>query len=65
MTTEETSEDQKIPLRYFQESPKIEIGMIRKSKPLSKITSFFMKKERKKILTLKFIVLETPPHFPF
>jgi hypothetical protein len=50
--------------QILQESPEIEIGMIIKFKPLFKITLLLMKKERGKRLILKFIVLETPPHFP-
>jgi hypothetical protein len=38
----ETSEDQTIPLRYFQESLAVERGKIRKSKPLSKIILLLM-----------------------
>jgi hypothetical protein len=51
-------------LRLCQESLETEIGMIKKSKPLFKITLLLMNKERRKRMTLKFIVLETPPLFP-
>jgi hypothetical protein len=64
LITEVTSEDQIISLRYFQENLITKIGMIRKSKPLSKITLLLMGSVRKKSLILKSIVLETPPHFP-
>jgi hypothetical protein len=56
------SEDQIIPLRSSEEIKEIEIDMIKKSYPLSKITLLLMKKERKKMLILKSIVLVTPPH---
>jgi hypothetical protein len=52
------------PPRFSKEIKEVGIGMIRESKPLSKITYLLMKKERKKRLILKSIVLETPPHLP-
>jgi hypothetical protein len=64
LTTEAASEDQTIPLRYFRENPEAEIGRIRKSRLLFKITWLLMRKGRKKRLILKSIVSETPPHFP-
>ena len=57
-----TSEDQIMPLRSSKEIKEIGIGMIKKSKPLSKITRLLLKKERKKMLILKSIVLVTPLH---
>jgi hypothetical protein len=57
-------EDQIIPPRLSKEIKETEIGMIRKSKLLSKITLLLMKKERRKRFILKSISLETPPHFP-
>jgi hypothetical protein len=59
-----TSENQITPRRLSKEIKEAGIGTIRKSKTLSKITLLLMKKERKKRLILKSIVLETPPHFP-
>jgi hypothetical protein len=53
----------RMPLRSSKETKGARIGMIRKFKLLSKITMLLMKKERKKMLILKSIVLETPPHF--
>jgi hypothetical protein len=53
-----------IPLRYFQGNRGTEIRMIRKFKLPFKITWLMMRKGKKKSLTLKFIVLETPPLFP-
>jgi hypothetical protein len=41
-----------------------ETGMIRKFKPPFKTTLLLMRKGKKRSMTLKFIVLETPPHFP-
>jgi hypothetical protein len=58
-----TSEDQITPPRLSKEIKEEEIGMIRESKLLSKITLLLMKKERKKRWTLKSIALETPPYF--
>jgi hypothetical protein len=52
-----------MPLKSSKEIKETEIEMIRKFKLLSKITLLLTKKERKKSLTLKFIVLGTPPHF--
>jgi hypothetical protein len=49
-----------IPLRSSKEIKEIGIVMTTKSKPLSKITWLLMKKERKKMLILKSIVLVTP-----
>jgi hypothetical protein len=43
-----TSKDQITPLRSSKEIKEEGTGMIRKSKPLSKITLLLMKKERKK-----------------
>jgi hypothetical protein len=54
------SEDQIMPLISSKEIKEIGIGMIKKSKPLSKITWLLMKKERKKMMILKSIVLVTP-----
>jgi hypothetical protein len=56
------SEDKIMPLRSSREIKEIGIGMIKKSKPLSKITWLLRRKERKKRLILKFIVLVTPLH---
>jgi malate/lactate dehydrogenase len=56
------SGDQIIPLISSKEITGIRIGMIKKSKPLSKITYSLMRKERKEKLILKFIVLVTPLH---
>jgi hypothetical protein len=61
---EEISEDQIMPLRSSKEIKEIGIGMIKKSKPLSKITLLLMKKERMKKLIQKSIVLVTPLHPP-
>jgi hypothetical protein len=57
------SKDQKMLLRSSKETKAIGTEMIKEFKPLSKITLLLMKKERKKSLILKSIVLETPPHF--
>jgi hypothetical protein len=62
LKTEATLKDRIIPLKYSQERLKLEIEMIRKSKPPSRITSLLMR--RKKSLILKSIVLETHPLFP-
>jgi len=64
MITEVTIGGLTILLGLSKETRGEEIEMIKKSIPLSKITSLLMKKERKKSLALKFIILETPPHFP-
>jgi hypothetical protein len=55
-------EDPIMPLRSSKEIKEIGIGMIKNSKPLSKITLLLRKKERRKELTLKSIVLVTPLH---
>jgi hypothetical protein len=59
---EEISEYQIIPLMSSKEIKEIGIGMIKKSKPLSKTTLLLMKKERMKKMILKSIVLVTPLH---
>jgi hypothetical protein len=51
-------------LRLCQGNKGTEIEMIRKSRLLFKTTLLLMRKGKKRSLTLKFIVLETPPHFP-
>jgi hypothetical protein len=57
------SKDQTMPLRSSKETKETGTEMIREFMILSKITLLLMKKERKKSLILKYIVLETPPHF--
>ena len=57
------SKDQTMLLGSSKETKEIGTKMIRGFKILSKITLLLKKKERKKSLILKSIVLETPPHF--
>jgi hypothetical protein len=57
------SKHQTIPLRSSKKIKETGIGMIIEFKLLSKITLLLMKKERRKMLILKSIVLETLPHF--
>jgi len=57
------SKHQTMPLKSSKEIKETQKGMIRKFKLLSKITLLLRKKERKNMLILKFIVLETLPHF--
>jgi hypothetical protein len=56
------SEDPIMPFKSSKEIKEIGIGMIKKSKPLSKITLLLMNKERKMMQILKSIVLVTPLH---
>jgi hypothetical protein len=50
LITEEISEDQTMPLMSFKEIKEIGIGMIKKSRPLSKITLLVMKERMKKLI---------------
>jgi hypothetical protein len=56
------SKDQIMPLISSREIKEIGIGMIKKSKPLSKMALLLMKKERKKMQIPRSIVLVTPLH---
>jgi hypothetical protein len=57
------SKDQTMLLRLSKEIKETGTKMIREFKLLSKITLLLRRKERKKMLILKSIVLETLPHF--
>jgi hypothetical protein len=63
LITKETIGGLTILLRLSKETKGEEIEMTRMLRILSKITLLLMNKERRKSLTLKFIVLGTPTDF--